>query len=182
MGLKDLFFEKKISNEVDVDVNKYLEEAKKLQEQHANNIDIEFTNKGFHFLCDEVSNLYASQQISEDYNIFLVEKYYSTLPDSLPKDVRKKTLLNILTASNLNISLIQNDANERINALDSWRKDKCVKIENEIKTFDEIIEKAKNEIENAKAKIESLNYDKNCVNYTYNEEISRIEKNIELIS
>ncbi|MFW6008232.1 MAG: hypothetical protein ACOCP8_03105 [archaeon] len=71
-----------------------------------------------------VEGLVEIEEVYEKYNlidqtksIFKVDEFSKTLPDSLPTDVKRQSVMGILQASGLVVTDLLDDSNERIDAL-----------------------------------------------------------------
>lgn len=77
-----------------------------------------------------IPEIYQQFDITYDNSIFKVKDFMKTLPDSLPTDTKRQTLLGVLTVSNLQIENLLEDAQIRINALNAVAE-KCYTDTNE---------------------------------------------------
>lgn len=85
--------------------------------------------------------------------IFMLEKFINALPEKLPLDIKKDSVINILEASNTDLNMLINDGEKRLDILTNFAKDfssstsqaieKCkteiVKLNNLIKDYEEQI-------------------------------------------
>lgn len=71
--------------------------------------------------------------------IFMLEKFINALPESLPIDIKRQSVINILKASDTNLNMLISDGEKRLNILNSFAKDYY-------KSTNEAIENYKSEI------------------------------------
>jgi len=85
--------------------------------------------------------------------IFMLEKFITALPEKLPLDIKKDSVINILEASNTDLNMLINDGEKRLEILNNFAKDfsqstsqaidRCkaeiVKLNNLIKDYEEQI-------------------------------------------
>lgn len=55
--------------------------------------------------------------------IFMLEKFINALPDKLPLDIKKDSVINILDASNTDLNMLINDGEKRLDILTNFAKD-----------------------------------------------------------
>lgn len=55
--------------------------------------------------------------------IFMLEKFINALPEKLPLDIKKDSVINILEASNTDLNMLINDGEKRLDILTNYAKD-----------------------------------------------------------
>jgi len=76
-----------------------------------------------------IDEVYRNKNLDKDVKqtIFIAEVFMKALPENLPIDIKKKSTLNILEASNLKKEELLNDAYIRIDALNTVLEDTVAK-------------------------------------------------------
>ena len=120
---------------------------------------------------------------SEGINsLFIIESFSKALPDYLPVNVKKESVLNIISSSGLSLGSLITDGNVKLKYLKEFSqsfseeiKNTQIKYELEIKKLSEIIDNYHNEIKEIKALNEEQT---SIVEY----EIKRIDEIIQFIA
>jgi hypothetical protein len=90
------------------------------------------------FSVDEIyfnSNL-ANKKIN---TIFLIDSYVKALPENLPTEVKRQAVLNIIKASDMDITLLVKDGQDRLSILNEFITNVTTKTDNMIKTCEDEI-------------------------------------------
>lgn len=94
-----------------------------------------------------VEEIYRSKSLDKDVKltVFIVEVFMKALPENLPMDIKKKSILNILDASGMKKEELLNDAYVRIDALNTVLEETVAKTaemrDNNDKTIAELTER-----------------------------------------
>lgn len=96
-----------------------------------------------------------SGQLSDGINtIFIIENYTKALPEYLPTDIKKQSVLNLISASGLNLQNILRDGKEKLRILNIFQhnfenktSEAITKDEAEIKLLESKIAQLRKEIE-----------------------------------
>lgn len=106
-----------------------------------------------------VEEIYKNYDIdSQGINsLSIVESFQRALPDYLPTDVKRQSILNIIASSNVKVENLVSDGNDKLKYLKDFSQlfsnesnDIILKFENDIKKLDEKINSFKKAIENMK--------------------------------
>lgn len=97
-----------------------------------------------------IEEIYRNAHLTGEDNIFKAEMISKTMPESLPVDIKRQTVLNILQISNLDVSLLIQDAGSRVHAIDAAMRQFAAET-------NDIISGTADEVEQLKTKIEELN-------------------------
>lgn len=111
-----------MKNEQDVDVDlssvelavpakENYQDVKKINTDSEKNISIEDIYKKFGMNGNGVNT------------IFMLEKFINALPEKLPLDIKKDSVINILEASNTDLNMLINDGEKRLDILTNFAKD-----------------------------------------------------------
>jgi len=98
-----------------------------------------------------IEDIYRNARLTLDTkkSIFMVDILSKTLPENLPIDVKRETVLSLMNVSDLKKDNLLNDAYQRIDTLNTV-------LEDTVETSEEIIEKNNKTIEELKKRIEEL--------------------------
>ncbi|OQX10460.1 MAG: hypothetical protein BWK76_20635 [Desulfobulbaceae bacterium A2] len=72
-----------------------------------------------------IGNIYEKFNLEAEptRNVFLVEKFLKALPANLPADIRRQTIVDLMHASQLNLTKLIQDGNTRIDILQQFARD-----------------------------------------------------------
>lgn len=98
-----------------------------------------------------IEDIYRNARLSGDSkrSIFIADIFLKTLPENLPVDIKRTSLLNILGVSNISIEELLTDAFQRIDSLNTV-------LENTVNTSEDIIKKNEATIRELESRIEEL--------------------------
>lgn len=122
-----------------------------------------------------IEEIYGQFGIINDNSILKVSDFIKTLPESLPTDIKRQTVIGVLGVSGLKIENLLDDAQNRINSLNAVA-DECYNNTNAN------INNNKNEIEELKNKIDTLKQENNDSQKYQEVQISLINEEITKIN
>lgn len=98
-----------------------------------------------------IEDIYRNARLSSDTkrSIFIADIFLKTLPENLPVDIKRTSLLNILGVSSISIEELLTDAFQRIDSLNTV-------LENTVNTTEEILKKNEMSIKELEDRIEEL--------------------------
>ncbi len=132
----------------------------------------------------EIDSIYSCndliRQMSE--TVFMIEVYAKTLPDNLPIDVKRQSVLNIIKASSIDISDLLSDAYKRIDILNEVLEDVSIKSDELDKESKEEIAELELKIQELKQRIQNRSQYKKSQNSMIAYEIQRIVNIVEFIN
>lgn len=98
-----------------------------------------------------IEDIYRNYRLANDINktIFMVDTLTKALPENLPVDIKRESVLNIMSVSNIEKDELLNDAYKRIDALNTVMKDT-------VKNTEEIVAKNEASIKDLEKRIEDL--------------------------
>lgn len=98
-----------------------------------------------------IEDIYRNARLSGDTkrSIFIADIFLKTLPENLPVDIKRTSLLNILGVSSISIEELLTDAFQRIDSLNTV-------LENTVNTTEDIINKNEMSIKELENRIEEL--------------------------
>jgi hypothetical protein len=130
-----------------------------------------------------VDEIYSRLQLDYDKRrtIFLVNEFLSALPDSLPTDVKRKSVKDIIMASGIDINNLMDDAFRRLDALNTVLESQLNKTEEIVANNNRAIAELENQIMEIRKEIterKKMQEDqKNAIEY----ENQRIKYNVQFI-
>lgn len=98
-----------------------------------------------------IEDIYRKASLNQDIKktVFMVDVYTKALPENLPLDIKRESVINIMKASDLEIDDFLSDAYKRIDALNNV-------LESVVQTTDELKLKNENSIRDLEKRIEEL--------------------------
>ena len=98
-----------------------------------------------------IEEIYRNARLAADTkrSIFIADIFLKTLPENLPVDIKRTSLLNILGVSSISIEELLTDAFQRIDSLNTV-------LENTVNTSEEIVKKNELSVRELEARIEEL--------------------------
>ncbi|MGY0373569.1 hypothetical protein [Clostridium sp. JNZ J1-5] len=95
----------------------------------------------------EVNKLLSVDEIYNRFNIenkkintiFLIDSYVKALPETLPTDIKKQSVLNIVKASGMNVQELIKDGQDRVKVLGSFTSDVSAKTKSIIDEYEKEI-------------------------------------------
>jgi hypothetical protein len=129
---------KSISDQVNIDVT--VNTYKKNIEEYAPYTSDKVT---------EISDIYKNEGIIDDNikSIYIIDSFLKALPETLPNEAKRQSVLNIISASGMNLETLLEDGKNRVNLVHTFHKGFTSKT-------DEITRQCKIAIEELTAKIE----------------------------
>lgn len=98
-----------------------------------------------------IEDIYRNARVESDVkkSIFMADVFLKALPENLPLDVKKESLLNIMNVSNIPADSLLSDAYQRIDALNTV-------LENTVQTTQSIVESNEASIRELERRIQEL--------------------------
>ena len=132
----------------------------------------------------KIEEIYKNYNVNSEgiKSLCIVESFQKALPDYLPKDVKRESILNIIASSNVQVESLIKDGNDKLNCLKDFSQlfinesnDIILNFENEITELNEKIKQFKTAIDNMK----SL---QNEQDFTVKYEIDKINNILEFLN
>ena len=132
----------------------------------------------------KIEDIYKKYNInSEGINsLLIVESFLKALPDHLPQDMKRQSVLNIISYSGMNLANLIDDGEKKISHLDEFIKQFTAQSEKEISEYENEIKKLTeqiNEIEKSINKVKSLREEQNAI---VNYEVDRLNNIFKFIN
>lgn len=98
-----------------------------------------------------IDDIYRNSRMEADKKktIFMVDVFQKTLPENLPIDVKRASVMNIMDVSSINLDELLNDAYKRIDALNSI-------LEQTVQTTEDVLAKNEASIKELELRIKEL--------------------------
>lgn len=174
------------NSEIDAEKNA---ETKTANEENINKDNINAVNslnkdtkKNVNILLS-VDEIYSKFQLENKKvnTIFLVDSYIKALPENLPMDIKKQSVLNIIRASDMEAGKLINDGQDRLKALDTFMIDVSEETKIIINGYETQIQELMNTIEEYKNIINDRKRfqeeQKACVDY----ELQKVQNIVDFI-
>ncbi|KZL93392.1 hypothetical protein [Clostridium magnum] len=142
--IDDEIIEKKVEpKDIEIDVEEsYTESFQSNTEKKQKNSKLD-SNHERNMHIHEIYDLYGIEN-SNVNTVFMLGNFINALPESLPYEVKKQSLMGIIAASNTNLRNLLSDGEKRLNALSKYTKEYNTSINNIIKEYNEEITKLNN--------------------------------------
>lgn len=101
-----------VAQELDLIQDEVLEPEKNIETENFNN-SLKYENK---MMIDEIYSLFGLKNSSIN-TVFMLENLINALPQNLPKDVVKQSVINVMNASDINLNELLSDGQQRREAL-----------------------------------------------------------------
>lgn len=100
-----------------------------------------------------IEDIYRNARVESDVkkSIFMADVFLKALPENLPVDVKKESLLNIMNVSSIPVDSLLSDAYQRIDALNTV-------LENTVQTTQSVIENNETSIKELERRIKELKH------------------------
>lgn len=100
-----------------------------------------------------IDDIYRNSRLTGESKrtIFIADVFLKTLPENLPVDIKRNSLLNILNVSSINIEELLTDAFQRIDSLNTV-------LENTVNTTEDMVKKNEVSIKELENRIEELRH------------------------
>jgi hypothetical protein len=145
------------------------------QTQVGQNTDIDYEKK---IAISEIYSIHGIEN-SNINTVFMLKNLINALPQNLPQDVIKQSVMNIIAASNIDLKALVADGERRLKALNNVETGYCSKTNKSISQYKEEIAKLTNQISNYEEQIKNKENMLEEQTYMINEEVENINGIIE---
>jgi hypothetical protein len=134
--------------------NDYKEEVKTPELDIEEKPLVAATDKGYEnkMLINEIYSLYDLEN-SDINTVFMLQNLINALPQNLPRDVVKQSVINIIDASKINLNKLLSDGDQRLEVLDKVMEGYYNQTNKRISEYKEEITKLSSLINNCKEQI-----------------------------
>lgn len=164
----------------------YIKKAEAKTEVKTSTQDEDFDNP---IAIVKKKKLLKIEEIYKNYNIYtdgvfslsIVESFQKALPDYLPTDVKRQSILNIIESSNVEIDSLIRDGNDKLNSLKDFSKSFSDESREVISNFENEINKLNEKINSYKAAIDNMKKLQSEQDFTVKYEIDKINNILNFI-
>lgn len=105
----------------------------------------------------KVEEIYKMYDINNKNDVFLIDSYLKALPESLPTDIKRQCVLNIIKVSEMNIEDLLKDGENRLKVLNSYTEKTTMETEKIVKGYEAKIQELYDKINEYKNIISERN-------------------------
>lgn len=182
-ALKKAFIEEDTSNLAESILGKPLEPVENIEQQNLN-IERKIFNSSYDIDVNaivgdikSVEDIFNEKNVNtKTDNIYNVLKFDKTLPNTLPAELRKTTLRNIVEAAGLNIENLIADFDLKVKVLQDYTAEFLAESDKNVRLLDDDIEVLKNSIYEKEQKISEISKLSILMDSQNTTEIANLEK------
>lgn len=132
----------------------------------------------------KIEEIYKNYDIYSDgiNSLSIVESFQRALPDYLPTDVKRQSILNIIASSNVKVDSLVKDGNDKLNCLREFSKSFSDESTNVVLNFENEIKKLNEKINGYKTAIDSMKKLQSEQDFTVKYEIDKINNILHFIN
>lgn len=132
----------------------------------------------------KIGEIYQNYDISSDgiNSLSIVESFQKALPDYLPTDVKRQSILNIIASSNVKVENLVKDGNDKLNCLKDFSQSFTNESNAVITNFDAEIKKLNEKISSFKTAIDNMKNLQTEQDFTVKYEIDKINNILQFIN
>lgn len=132
----------------------------------------------------KIGDIYQNYDISSDgiNSLSIVESFQKALPDYLPTDVKRQSILNIISSSNVKVENLVKDGNDKLNCLKDFSQSFTNESNAVINNFDAEIKKLNERINSFKTAIDNMKNLQTEQDFTVKYEIDKINNILQFIN
>ena len=132
----------------------------------------------------KITEIYKNYDISTDgiNSLSIVESFQKALPDYLPTDVKRQSILNIIESSNVKVGNLINDGIEKLNCLNEFSKSFSNESNEVVSNFEKEIKKLNEKINNYKTAIDNMKKLQTEQEFTVKYEMEKINNILQFIN
>jgi len=131
----------------------------------------------------KIEEIYKNYDISTEgiNSLSIVESFQKALPDYLPTDVKRQSILNIIASSNVKVGNLVNDGNDKLRCLNDFSRLFSDESREVILGFEDEISKLNEKIKNYKTAIDNMRNLQTEQEFTLKYEIEKISNILQFI-
>jgi hypothetical protein len=124
----------------------------------------------------KIEEIYKNYNVNSDgiKSLSIVESFQKALPDYLPTDVKRESILNIIASSNVQVESLIKDGNDKLNCLKDFSQSFTNESNEIILSFENEISELNKKINNFKKAIDSMKSLQNEQDFTVKYEMDKI--------
>lgn len=132
----------------------------------------------------KIEEIYKNYDISTEgiNSLSIVESFQKALPDYLPTDVKRQSILNIISSSNVKVENLVNDGNDKLRCLNDFSRLFSDESREVISGFEDEISKLNEKIKGYRTAIENMQKLQTEQEFTLKYEIEKISNILQFIN
>ncbi|MGD9567747.1 MAG: hypothetical protein AB7V48_05415 [Sedimentibacter sp.] len=132
----------------------------------------------------KIEEIYKNYDISSEgiKSLSIVESFQKALPDYLPTDVKRQSILNIIASSNVQVESLIKDGNDKLNCLKDFSQSFTNESNDVISNFENEIKKLNEKINSFKTAIDGMKKLQTEQDFTVKYEIDKINNILQFIN
>ncbi len=132
----------------------------------------------------KIDEIYRNYEISSEgiNSLSIVESFQKALPDYLPTDVKRQSILNIIASSNVQVESLLKDGNDKLRSLNDFSEAFSKESNEVISDFEKEIKKLTEKINNYKTAIDNMKKLHTEQDFTVKYEIEKINNILQFIN
>lgn len=131
-----------------------------------------------------IEDIYKNYDINTEgiNSLSIVESFQKALPDYLPTDVKRQSILNIIASSNVKVEALVKDGNDKLNGLKEFSRSFTSESNDVISNFEDEIKKLNEKINKYKAAIDNMKKFQSEQDFTVKYEIDKINNILQFLN
>ena len=132
----------------------------------------------------KIEEIYNNYNVNSEgiKSLCIVESFQKALPDYLPKDVKRESILNIIASSNVQVESLIKDGNDKLNCLKDFSQLFINESNDIILNFENEITELNGKIKQFKTAIDNMKSLQNEQDFTVKYEIDKINNILEFLN
>lgn len=132
----------------------------------------------------KIEEIYNNYNVNSEgiKSVCIIESFQKALPDYLPKDVKRESILNIIASSNVQAESLLKDGNDKLNCLKDFSQSFINESNDIILSFENEITELNEKIKNFKTAIDNMKSLQNEQDFTVKYEIDKINNILEFLN
>lgn len=132
----------------------------------------------------KIDEIYKNYDINSNgiNSLSIVESFQKALPDYLPTDVKRQSILNIISSSNVQVDSLVKDGSDKLNCLKDFSRSFTEESRDVISNFEDEIKKLNEKINSYKTAIDNMKKLQSEQDFTVKYEIDKINNILQFIN
>lgn len=132
----------------------------------------------------KIDEIYKNYDINSNgiNSLSIVESFQKALPDYLPTDVKRQSILNIIASSNVQVDSLIKDGSDKLNCLKDFSKSFTEESREVVSNFEDEIKKLNEKINSYKTAIDNMKKLQSEQDFTVKYEIDKINNILQFIN
>lgn len=132
----------------------------------------------------KIEEIYKNYDVNSEgiQSLSIVESFQKALPDYLPTDVKRESILNIIASSNVQVESLIKDGNDKLNCLRDFSQSFINESNNIISNFENEIAELNKKINRFKTAIDNMKNLQSEQDFTVKYEIDKINNILEFLN